>query len=147
MTYSSDQIRWSGTKPPRGADGGIEIPLRVAADWQVDAAIAVGSNVGAGRWYNDTGYTLKIQTIRLGRKTTGSSGFTTIDVNMNDVTLYTTQGNRPSVRAGSDDVTSLGTAAPDVTSVAPGDFLSVDIDEAEAGTPKGLRVSVLLSIG
>jgi hypothetical protein len=49
-----------------------------------------------------------------------------VDVNLNGTTVYTTQANRPTISDGS---TSSTETVPDVTAVAAGDLLSVDIDQ------------------
>jgi hypothetical protein len=49
-----------------------------------------------------------------------------LDVNLNGTTIFTTQGNRPTIAASAfTDMTS----APDVTAVSAGDFITVDIDQ------------------
>jgi len=54
-----------------------------------------------------------------------------VDVNKNGTTVYTTQGNRPTI---SDGNTSSTETVPDVTAVAAGDLLSVDIDQVGSST-------------
>jgi hypothetical protein len=54
-----------------------------------------------------------------------------VDVNKNGTTVYTTQGNRPTI---SDGATSSSETVPDVTAVAAGDLLSVDIDQVGSST-------------
>lgn len=55
-----------------------------------------------------------------------------LDVNLNGVTIFTTQGNRPTIAAaGFTDLTN----APNVTAVAAGDFLTVDIDQIGSTVP------------
>jgi hypothetical protein len=49
-----------------------------------------------------------------------------IDVNRNGTTVFTTQSNRPTIGAGTNS--SIVVTSMDVTSLAPGDYLSVDID-------------------
>lgn len=50
-----------------------------------------------------------------------------VDINKNGTTIYTTQGNRPSISAGSN---SGGPGvAPDISSIAAGDYLTVDVDQ------------------
>ena len=49
------------------------------------------------------------------------------DVNKNGTTIFTTQANRPAIAAGTNS-TSLA-AIPDVTALATGDYLTVDIDQ------------------
>lgn len=55
-----------------------------------------------------------------------------IDINKNGVTLFTTQGNRPTIADGTNAST---TNAPDVTAVAGGDRITVDVDQVGSGTP------------
>lgn len=51
-----------------------------------------------------------------------------VDVNKNGTTIFTTQANRPTVPAG--DVDGVGAETiPDVTSIAEGEYLTVDIDQ------------------
>lgn len=49
-----------------------------------------------------------------------------VDVNKNGTTVFTTQANRPSITASANSETA--TTAPDVTAVAAGDRITVDID-------------------
>ena len=53
------------------------------------------------------------------------------DVNKGGTTIFSTQGNRPTVAAGSQDGAA---ATPDVTAVAAGDVLTVDIDQIGSST-------------
>lgn len=88
-----------------------------------------------------------IARVVLYRRTAGSSASTTVDVNKNGTTIYTTQGNRPSItQASGNDQTNAGGAAPDVTSVAQGDRIEVDVDAAEAGNPLDLAVLVTIQL-
>ena len=48
----------------------------------------------------------------------------TIDVNKNNTTVFTNQANRPKIYPGEHTVT----ATPDVTVIAPEDYITVDID-------------------
>lgn len=56
-----------------------------------------------------------------------------LDINKNGTTIFTTQANRPRILDGAHATAS--TAVPDVTSVVPGDYLTVDIDQPGAPTP------------
>lgn len=61
----------------------------------------------------------------------GSSSI--IDVNINGTTIYTTQGNRPTlVAADTGYYTEAG--EPQVVSLVPGDVLSYDVDQIGSGT-------------
>lgn len=67
-----------------------------------------------------------------------------VDVNKNGTTVYTTQGNRPTIAASA---TSGGPgAAPDVTTLAAGDYLTVDIDQIGTSVAgSDLVVSVIVT--
>ena len=50
-----------------------------------------------------------------------------VDVDKNNVTMYTTQGNRPTITAAAKD--SGNATFPDITEFVAGDFLSINIDQ------------------
>lgn len=54
------------------------------------------------------------------------------DVNKNGTTIFTTQGNRPSIAAAG---FASATATPDVTAFAAGDYMTVDIDQVGSTAP------------
>lgn len=55
-----------------------------------------------------------------------------VDVNDDGASIFTTQGNRPSINAGANDATS---GTPDGgTSIAAGSVISVDVDQVGVGT-------------
>ncbi len=67
-----------------------------------------------------------------------------VDVNKNGTTIFTTQPNRPTITAGSNSG-GPGTA-PDVTSLAAGDYLTIDIDQVGSSTAgSDLVVSVIVT--
>jgi len=55
---------------------------------------------------------------------TGASAI--FDVNLNGTTVYTTQANRPTIAVSGTD---SGNTTPDVTALAAGDYLQIDIDQ------------------
>ena len=58
---------------------------------------------------------------------TGPTGSSLIfDVNLNGVTIFTTQANRPFVASGTN---YDAVAIPDITAVAAGDYFTVDCDQ------------------
>lgn len=63
-----------------------------------------------------------------------------VDVNKNGTTLFTTQASRPTI-AASAFVSS--TTAPDVTTVAAGDYITVDVDQV-GSTVAGSDLSVCI---
>lgn len=68
-----------------------------------------------------------------------------VDVNKNGTTVFTTQANRPTIAAAAN---ASSTTKPDVTAVAAGDRLSVDVDQI-GSTVAGsdLLVSVTIARG
>ncbi len=54
-----------------------------------------------------------------------------VDVNKNGTTIFSTQANRPTIAAAGN---ASSTTAPDVTSLAVADRLSIDVDQIGSGT-------------
>lgn len=81
---------------------------------------------GAHRLYNDDGATRTIQSVRasVGTQPTGASIL--VDVNLGGTTIFSTQGNRPTI-AVSTNTDESGT--PDTTAWTDGGYLTVDIDQ------------------
>jgi hypothetical protein len=97
---------------------------------------------GAGRYPVPQAATILAARAAVGTAPTGASLI--VDVNKNGTTIFSTQGNRPTITASS---TSSAEATPDVTTLAEGDLLSVDIDQV-GSTIVGadLTVVVLLEV-
>lgn len=84
-----------------------------------------------------------IARVTLYRRTAGSGSSVIIDLNKNGTTVYTTQGNRPTITAASgNDQTS--TTTPDVLSFAQGDRFEWDVDQIETGVP--LDLTLILAV-
>jgi len=85
------------------------------------------------RWYNKTGQTLTIDRVFFSLGTVGtvstsspiSGKAVVVDVNKNGTTIFTTQANRPAVNTSAN---LSSTTAPDVTTLADGDYLTFDVD-------------------
>lgn len=73
-----------------------------------------------------------IQHVRLAVGTAPTGQSILVDVNKNGTTIFTTQANRPAIAAGANAETA--TTAPDVTALAAGDYLTVDVDQVGSGT-------------
>ena len=88
-----------------------------------------------------------IRRVTMIRGTAGTSGSTTVDVNKNAVTIYTTQANRPSVTQASGNL-SKSTTTPDITAVAQNDVITVDVDVVEGSGASGppVDLSVILEL-
>lgn len=102
--------------------GGLAVAAKVAA-----ALIGVAGNIVDVRAYVDT-------------EPIGAALI--VDVNKNGVTLFTTQGNRPTVADGAKAST---TTLPDIVAVAAGDRITVDVDQIGVATPgSDLYVSITI---
>lgn len=83
-----------------------------------------------------------ITRITLYRRTAGSAGTTIVDINKNGTTVFTTQANRPQAAFGDGNDYVDAHTDMDVTAVAQGDRIEVDVDSAETGAPKDLNVII-----
>lgn len=96
-----------------------------------------------GAWIANRGGT--VTGVRMHRFDAGTGGSTIVDVNKNGVTLFTTQGNRPTITAASGDDQSVS-VTPDITSFVTGDVIAADIDAVETGgggnAPQGLSLII-----
>lgn len=83
-----------------------------------------------------------ITAVWIWRETAGTGGSTTVDVNKNGTTIFTTQSNRPVVTAAGGDNQKDQSGTINVTSFSAGDLLSIDIDTVETGNPQDIIVMV-----
>lgn len=102
----------------------------------------LATGAGATRLYNDTGATWTVVSIRASVETAPSGGSVVIDVNKNGTTLFTTQANRPTIAASG--TTSGKVTTMDVTTVADGDYLTVDVDSITSPAAN-LTVTLVIS--
>lgn len=126
-----------------GSGGGSStaVATRIEVSFTGNGPFRVGTDVdGHMPFYR--AFTIKGATLH--RTTQGSSGTTIVDLNINGVTAFTTQANRPSVAAASGPNAQSSTMFPDVTAILAGQYLSMDIDQAETGSPKHLVLTVEL---
>ncbi len=83
---------------------------------------------------------MRIVDARLACGTAPTGAAILVDVNKNGTTIFTTQGNRPTIAISG---TSGSAAVPDVTTISAGDKLTVDIDQigsTVAGSDLGIVV-------
>jgi hypothetical protein len=112
-----------------GGSTKIFIPLSMAG--------TLATGVGKARIYMDASYTIASVRASVGTAPTGTSLI--VDVNKNGTTIFTTQTNRPTI---SSYTTALITNM-EVTTVAAGDYLTVDIDQV-GSTVAGTDLVVLI---
>jgi hypothetical protein len=103
----------------------VDAAVRVLFPFSRAGVLTTG--VGAFRIYNDTGATLTIKAVRTSVGTVPTGAAIICDINKNGTTIFTTQGNRPSIAISGN--TSGKVTNMDVTSLADGDYLTVDIDQ------------------
>jgi hypothetical protein len=89
--------------------------------------LAIGSQ--PVRLHSPVDCTISNVTATVNTQPTGASII--IDVNLGGTTIFTTQGNRPTIAASANDDLS---STPDVTSVSQNDVLTFDIDQVGSGT-------------
>lgn len=114
----------------------------VAIDVTFMQAGVLTTGTGVFRWYNDTGVTLTIVSIRASVTTVPTGSTILVDVNKNGTTVFTTQGNRPAIAisGNTDKKTNM-----DVTTVADGDYLTADIDQI-GSTIAGSNLTVVVQL-
>lgn len=95
---------------------------------------------GTFRLYAERAMTITQVRASVGTAPTGAA--LVVDVNKNGTTVFTTQSNRPSIAAGSNTATAT---AINVTSLAAGDYLTVDID-AVGSTVAGADLTVTVEV-
>lgn len=130
---NGDVLRANST-PTNGVEW---VNSRQTQTWAFTGTAAV--TTGKARWYNRTGRTLTLVGAWVAANTQPTGAAILADVNKNGTTVFTTQGNRPTVAVS----TNGGglSATPDVTSLADGDYLTVDIDQI-GSTVAGADVTV-----
>jgi len=91
-----------------------------------DQRTVLTAATGPQKWVAPFAFTVLGVQLAVGTVPTGADLI--VDVNKGGTTLFTTQGNRPTVPAA--DADGIGAVAvPDVTAVADGDYLTVDRDQ------------------
>ncbi|MBI5789276.1 MAG: hypothetical protein HZA78_10520 [Candidatus Schekmanbacteria bacterium] len=122
----------AGKKRPRFNDGTGNLDVSVAKqckNWYISGTINTGVEQG-GVWI--VPQALTIEKVYIYCKTTGASGNTVVDVNKNSTSIFTNQGNRPSL-AYNDADKKAESGLPDVTALTEGDIVSIDIDSIADG--------------
>jgi hypothetical protein len=125
-----------------GSVAGAEVALQPNALSTLSGFIAGAQTTGVKKMAFIAPYAGVITDIRAYLDTAPTGANFIIDVNKNGTTVFTTQGNRPTIAAAAN---ASSTTAPDVTAVAAGDRITVDIDQIGSGTAgSDLYVSVTM---
>lgn len=101
---------------------------------------ALTTRTGSVRLPIDATYTIKQVRIMVGTAPTGATLI--VDVNKNGTTIFTTQANRPTIAISGNAAVS---GAPQVTALAAGDYITVDIDQV-GSTVAGSNLTVLIEV-
>lgn len=96
------------------------------------------TGAGAARFYPSS--TVKITNARASVNTAPTGSSIIVDILKNGVTIFTTQGNRPTITSG-ENVSSL--SIPDVTTLTSNDYLTIDISQI-GSTTAGSDLTVLV---
>lgn len=85
---------------------------------------ALTAGAGAGRLRFPAAATVIGVSAAINTAPTGASVIA--DLNKNGTTMFSTQGNRPTIAVSTN---AVGETVPDVTAIAAGDYLTVDVDQ------------------
>jgi hypothetical protein len=121
------------------------LPQFIPVTFSKQGTVAVTTEAAVMRWYNDSGRALTIDSVRASVNTAPTGASLIVDVNYDGTTIYTTGPgtNRPTITAT--NFTAEQGGAPDVTSVADGHYLSVNVDAVGSTIPgSDLTVQVWL---
>lgn len=100
----------------------------------------VAVKVGGARYYVEQA--MSISTVRVSVGTAPTGAAILVDVNKNGTTIYTTQANRPQIAVSTNTATGN---SPNVTTLAAGDYLTVDIDQV-GSTVAGSDLTVQIGL-
>lgn len=109
-----------------------------AYTFSVQGTLAV--QTGKSRIYTEGNYW--VESVRASVDTAPTGATILVDVNKNGTTIYTSQGARPTIVAGTNS--ALGNT-PAVTTFAAGDYLTVDVDQI-GSTVAGADLTVTIRL-
>jgi hypothetical protein len=118
-------------------DGVLAVPIE-AYTFSVTGAVAVAT--GKSRIYLEGDYV--VETVRAAVNTPPTGAALLVDVNKNGTTIYADQSKRPSIAAGANSAVGNN---PDVTTLAAGDYLTVDVDQV-GSTVAGADLTVTVRV-
>lgn len=141
--YVWDGVEWvpfgsigkDGTSGTNGTNGVSNLQV---VPFTMTGSLAVKS--GGSRWVVPQNATITSVYAAVGTAPTGASVI--VDVNVNGTTIFTTQGNRPTIVIGSNYsgvVTNMN-----MTSVGAGQYITVDVDQV-GSTVAGADLSVFVT--
>lgn len=115
--------------------------MKFVVPFAISGTVAV--TTGTQRFYLDHACTISAVRASVGTAPTGAALI--VDVHKNGTTIFTTQANRPQIAVSTNTDVS---GTPDVTALAVGDYLTVDVDQIGSTVPgSDLVVTVTLGPG
>ncbi len=124
LTTNTTSIDFVGAGVVASNSGG-DVTVKVAVIQTFGYTGTLATYVGNGRFYIESACTISSVRASVGTAPTGASVI--IDLNKNGTTVFTTQANRPTIAASG--FTSGAVTNMNITSLAAGDYLTVDIDQ------------------
>lgn len=124
LTTAVDSINFVGGGVV-ASNSGDAVTVKVADIQTFGYPGTLATYVGAGRYYIESACTISSIRASVGTAPTGASVI--VDVNKNGTTVFTTQANRPTIAASG--FTSGAVTNMNITSLAAGDYLTIDIDQ------------------
>src|SRR5690606_19383843 len=123
------------------AGGQVRAPnISTVPPFSIRGDVAAGP--GAVRWYNDTGHGITLRAVRANVGTPPDGNDLIVDVNIDGSSIWSDPSGRPVIPDGgltSGAVTTIGT-----TTLAPGSYLTVDVDQVGTDEPgSDLTVQIL----
>lgn len=135
---TDDVLTWDGDSwgpaAPSGGGGGTQAMTLI---YTVPDALEVST--GVVKFMLPFAVTIVSCRALVGTAPTGASAI--IDVNVDGTTIYSTQGNRPTITTGNTDSGSW--SAPDVTSFSANSYFTVDIDQI-GSTIAGANLTLMI---
>lgn len=119
---------------------------RIQYAWSSDRDSDIAVDTGAHRipiLFAGTPASITIKSVRAMIGTAPVGADIILDIHKNGTTIFTTQGNRPTIPDGANDsgeVTNMN-----ITALAKGDYLTMDIDQVGIGT-KGQNLVFIVEV-
>jgi hypothetical protein len=97
--------------------------------WAIDGDLSL--DTGGLRLYTSGSVEVEMRLARASVGTAPTGANVIVDINKNGTTIFTDQGNRPEITAG----TNMATGVPDVDTLVDGDYMTMDVDQVGTTSP------------
>lgn len=104
---------------------------------------SLSTTTGTYRWYNDSGTTLTILSVRASVAVAPTGDPVIVDVNVNGNSIYSSSANQPTIDI--DEYTDLD-GSKSTSTITNGQYFTIDIDQVGSSEPgQDLTVSIWLA--